>query len=56
MHAPFDTAPIAMGRTELDGELVNVWADSVGAAARQLGVLAAVIVATHLASALLFGP
>lgn len=55
MHVPFDTAPMARGRTELDEASVNVWSDSVGAAARQLGVLAAVIAATRFASALLFG-
>ncbi len=34
---------------------VNLWADSVGAAAKQLGVVLTLGIAVHLASNLLFG-
>ncbi|HEX7500352.1 MAG TPA: hypothetical protein VF524_08600 [Polyangia bacterium] len=34
---------------------VNLWADSVGAAAKQLGVVLTLGIAVHLASSLLFG-
>jgi hypothetical protein len=35
--------------------MVHLWADSVGAAAKQLGVVLTLAIAVHLASNLLFG-
>ncbi len=55
MRRPLDNAPTAMGEAETVEERVSLWVDSVGEAARQLGVLVVVIVAARLASNLLFG-
>ncbi len=55
MRGPLDTMPAGTGNSEVREEQVNVWSDSVGAAARQLGVLVAVVFAARLASHLLFG-
>jgi len=41
--------------TEGSDGRVNLWADSVGAAAKQLGVVLTLGIAVHLASNLLFG-
>lgn len=41
--------------TEGGDGAVNLWADSVGAAAKQLGVVLTLGIAVHLASNLLFG-
>ncbi len=41
-------------RESSDGE-VRLWADSVGTAARQLGVLVALAIAVHLATSLVLG-
>jgi hypothetical protein len=38
----------------IDGE-VNLWADSVGSAARQLGVIVVLAIAVHLATSLVLG-
>ncbi len=37
-----------------DGE-VNLWADTVGTAARQLGAIVALAIAVHLAASLVLG-
>jgi len=37
-----------------DGE-VNLWADSVGSAARQLGVIVVLAIAVHLATSFVLG-
>jgi hypothetical protein len=43
------------GRDGTADGMVNLWADSVGAAARQLGVVLTLAIAVHLAGSLLFG-
>jgi hypothetical protein len=43
------------GRDGMVDGVVNLWADSVGAAARQLGVVLTLAIAVHLAGSLLFG-
>jgi hypothetical protein len=44
----------AMGKEASDGR-VDLWADSVGVAARQIGILLSVAMAAHFASSLLLG-
>jgi hypothetical protein len=41
-------------RDGTDGE-VNLWEDSVGSAARQVGVIVILAIAVHLATSLAFG-
>ncbi len=54
MRRLLDIAPTESRGTEISEETVSVLVDSVGEAARQLGVIAAVVAAARLAS-FLFG-
>jgi hypothetical protein len=53
MRRLLDIAPAETRGTEVSEERVSVLVDSVGEAARQLGVIAAVVAAARLASLLL---
>ncbi len=56
MRGPVNIARAETGRAEGSEERVDLWMDSIGEAASQLGVIVAVLVAVRFASSLLFGP
>jgi len=55
MRGLLEDTPATFGEAELGEERVSLWGDSVGAASRQLGVLAAVLAAAYFAGNLLLG-
>jgi hypothetical protein len=56
MRGPVNIARAETGGADGSEERANLWMDSVGEAAMQLGVIVAAIVVVHFASSLLFGP
>ncbi len=56
MRRPVNIARAETGGADGSEERANLWMDSVGEAAMQLGVIVAAIVVVHFASSLLFGP
>jgi hypothetical protein len=56
MRAPWDALPAEPTAADATERGVNLWADSVGVAAKQLGVLLAIAIAAHLASSLMLRP
>jgi hypothetical protein len=55
MQASETIAQAESTATDAGDGMVHLWADSVGAAARQLGVVLTLAIAVHLAGSLLFG-
>ena len=56
MRGPNNIAEVVTDGADASEERVSLWADSIGEAASQLGVIVAVLAVAHFASTLLFGP